>query len=75
MNCTGDFRRNDYATFEASCLVYDAVLAIVGGSGEPRLNCSLPALGQLVERASGGERIRNHRPPTASARCAAIGRE
>ena len=27
MNCTGDFRRNDYATFEASCLVYDAVLA------------------------------------------------
>ncbi len=49
MNCTGDFRRNDYATFEASCLVYDAVLAIVGGSGAPRLNCSLPALGPLVE--------------------------
>jgi len=37
MNCSGDWRTNDDAIYEATCEVYDAVLQVVGG---PRLNCS-----------------------------------
>mmetsp|Transcript_128328 Transcript_128328/g.247323 ORF Transcript_128328/g.247323 Transcript_128328/m.247323 type:complete len:508 (+) Transcript_128328:101-1624(+) len=39
MNCSMDWNLNSYATYEATCLIYDAVLSIAGG---PRLDCSLP---------------------------------
>ena len=47
MNCTGDFRRNDYATFEASCLVYDAA--------RNRRRAARRTLPALTRRARRGE--------------------
>merc|ERR1711953_516137 len=40
MNCSFGSDVNYFATYEATCLIYDAGLNIVGG---PRLNCTLPS--------------------------------
>eukprot|EP00755_Sulcionema_specki_P030451 Sspe_Gene.94401::Locus_66790_Transcript_1_1_Confidence_1.000_Length_1503::g.94401::m.94401 len=43
---------NRWAAAETGCLVYDAVLQIIGGSDAPRLNCSKPASPQEFRRGA-----------------------
>ena len=84
MNCSRafDFRLNDYATFEASCLMYDAVLNVVGGAAAPRLNCSLPEIKGPPESRicewkhenPGNHSLGPHGPPPPRGRFRALGK-
>ena len=79
MNCSLSEADNEWAVYEATCLVYDAVLAVAGGT---RLNCSVPSTPLTTARdCRSWDRV-NHsmpfRPPfsarmLATAQCRSVG--
>ena len=58
-NCSLSAEDNEWAVFEATCLAYDAVLAVAGGT---RLNCSVPSTPLAIVRSCTWDRV-NHSTP------------
>jgi hypothetical protein len=59
-NCSGDYRMNNDAVQEATCLAYDAVLSIVGA---PRLDCAVTPPSEdpkHIRKCTWEKRYRNH---------------